>query len=79
MALSHLFAAYLAMTQRIDGLHLELPFTGGWRLRDLPRQERVEFGCQHVATLLKKMAIEAICRRPNMTKPARNYLGFQCI
>jgi len=39
-------------------------------LRDLLRQEGIEIGRQHVATLMKKMAIEAIYRRPNTSKPA---------
>ena len=38
-------------------------------LRDLFRQESIEIGRQHVATLMKKMAIEAIYRRPNTSKP----------
>ena len=39
-------------------------------LRDLLRQEGIAIGRQHVATLMKKMAIEAIYRRPNTSKPA---------
>ena len=38
-------------------------------LRDLLRQEGIVIGRQHVATLMKKMAIEAIYRRPNTLKP----------
>ena len=39
-------------------------------LRDLLRQEGVKVGRLHVATLMKRMRIEAICRRPNTSKPA---------
>ena len=39
-------------------------------LRDLLRQEGIEIGRQHVATLMTRMAIEAIYRRPNTSKPA---------
>jgi len=60
----------LAIMRRIDELHLELPFAGSRMLRDLLRQEGIEIGRQHVATLMKKMAIEAIYRRPNTSKPA---------
>jgi putative transposase len=63
-------AADLAIMRRIDELHLELPFAGSRMLRDLLRQEGIEIGRQHVATLMKKMAIEAIYRRPNTSKPA---------
>lgn len=56
--------------RRIDELHLEFPFAGSGMLRDLLRQEGIEIGRCHVATLMKKMAIEAIYRRPNTSKPA---------
>jgi putative transposase len=63
-------AADLAIMRRIDELHLEFPFAGSRMLRDLLRQEGTRIGRQHVATLMKKMAIEAIYRRPNTSKPA---------
>lgn len=62
-------AADLAIMRRIDELHLEFPFAGSRMLRDLLRQEGIEISHQHVATLMKKMAIEAIYRRPNTSKP----------
>ncbi|MGE8136254.1 transposase [Novosphingobium subterraneum] len=55
--------------RRIDELHLALPFAGSRMLRDLLRQQGIEIGRQHDATLMKKMVIEAIYRRPNMSKP----------
>ena len=61
--------ADLAIMRRMDELHLEFPFAGSRMLRDLLRQEGIEIGRQHVATLMKKMAIEAIYRRPNTSKP----------
>ena len=63
-------AADLAIMRRMDELHLEFPFAGSRMLRDLLRQEGIEIGRGHVATLMKKMAIEAIYRRPNTSKPA---------
>ncbi len=63
-------AADLTIMRRIDELHLELPFAGSRMLRDLLRQEGIEIGRQHAATLMEKMAIEAIYRRPNTSKPA---------
>jgi putative transposase len=62
--------ADLAIMRRIDELHMEFPFAGSRMLRDLLRQEGTRIGRLHVATLMKKMAIEAIYRRPNTTKPA---------
>jgi putative transposase len=61
--------ADLAIMRRIDELHLELPFAGSRKLRDLLRQKGIEIGRQHGATLMKKMAIEAIYRRPNTSEP----------
>jgi putative transposase len=60
----------LAVMRRIDELHLLYPFAGSRMLRDLLRQEGVEVGWLHVATLMKRMRIEAIYRRPNTSKPA---------
>jgi putative transposase len=60
----------LAVMRRIDELHLDYPFAGSRMLRDLLRGEDVEIGRQRVATMMKRMAIEAIYRRPNTSKPA---------
>ena len=62
--------ADLAIMRRIDELHLEFPFAGSRMLRDLLRQDGTRIGRRHVASLMKKMAIEAIYRRPNTSKPA---------
>lgn len=63
-------AADLAIMRRMDELHLELPFAGSRMLRDLLNQGGVEIGRCHVATLMKRMGIEALYRRPNTSKPA---------
>lgn len=61
--------ADLAIMRRIDELHLLSPFAGSGMLRDLLRQKDVKVGRLHVATLMKRMRIEAIDRRPNTSKP----------
>ena len=63
-------AADLATMRRIDALHLDFPFAGSRMLRDLLAAEGIKVGRLHVSTLMKKMAIEAIYRRPNTSKPA---------
>ena len=63
-------AATLAVMRRMDELHLELPFAGSRMLRDLLNKEGVEIGRCHVATLMKRMGIEALYRKPNTSKPA---------
>ena len=62
--------ADLAIMRRIDELHLDYPFAGSRMLRDLLRGEGVAIGRAHVITLMKRMRIEAIYRRPNTSKPA---------
>ena len=52
--------ADLSLMRRIDELHLDYPFAGSRMLRGLLRAEGHEVGRLHVATLMKKMGIEAI-------------------
>jgi len=60
----------LPIMRRIDELHLERPFAGSRMLRDMLNREGVAIGRRHVATLMKRMGIAAIYRRPNTSKPA---------
>jgi putative transposase len=63
-------AGDLAIMRRIDELHLDYPFAGSRMLRDMLHREGIEIGRRHVATLMKRMGIEALYRRPNTSKPA---------
>ena len=63
-------AAALAVMRRMDELHLEFPFAGSRMLRDLLNKEGVEIGRCRVATLMKRVGIEALYRKPNTSKPA---------
>jgi putative transposase len=63
-------AAELAIMRRIDALHLDHPFAGSRMLRDLLRSEGVVIGRERVATLMRRMGIAALYRRPNTSKPA---------
>ncbi len=60
----------LALMRRIDELHLDYPFAGSRMLKGLLVGEGHKAGRLHVATLMKRMGIEAIYRRPNTSKPA---------
>lgn len=60
----------LMLMRRIDELHLEYPFAGSRMLRDLLWRQGLEAGRRHVKTLMRKMAIEAIYRRPSTSRPA---------
>ena len=56
------------LMRRIDAIHLERPFAGSRMLRDLLGREGVEVGRRHVATLMRRMGIEALYRKPNTSK-----------
>jgi len=62
-------AADLAVMRRIDELHLDYPFAGSRMLRDLLRGEGVAIGRERVTTMMRRMGIEALYRRPNTSKP----------
>src|SRR3954452_14488827 len=62
--------ADLAIMRRMDELHLDFPFAGSRMLRDLLKTEGVKIGRCHVATLMRRVGIEALYRKPNTSKPA---------
>ncbi|UXU75689.1 MULTISPECIES: IS3 family transposase [unclassified Paracoccus (in: a-proteobacteria)] len=62
--------ADLKLMHRIDKLHMEFPFAGSRMLQGLLVQEGFKVGRLHVATLMKRMGIEALYRKPNTSKPA---------
>jgi len=59
--------AELAIMRRIDALHLDYPFAGS-RMRDLLHGEGVIIGRERVRTMMRRMCIEALYRRPNTSK-----------
>jgi len=63
-------AVDLALMRRIDELHLDYPFAGSRMLQGLLNAEGHCVGRRHVATLMRKMGIEALYRRPNISRPA---------
>ena len=56
------------LMRRTDELHLEHPFAGARMLRDRLGREGVKVGRKHVATLMARMGIEALYRKPNTSK-----------
>ena len=61
--------ADLKIMRRLDELHLEFPFAGARMLRYFLAAERIKAGRRHIATLMRRMGIEALYRRPRTTKP----------
>jgi putative transposase len=66
-------AAELAIMRRVDELHLDYPFAGSRMMRDLLRGEGIAIGRERVVTIMRRMGIEALYRRPNTSKPAAGH------
>lgn len=60
----------LMLMRRIDALHLDYPFAGSRMLRDLLAQEGFTVGRRHVRTLMRRMGLRALYRKPRTSIPA---------
>ncbi len=60
--------ADLKAMRAMDELHLEYPFAGARMLSGLLKPLGFSIGRKHVATLMRRMGIEAIYRRPNTSR-----------
>jgi putative transposase len=61
----------LKLMRRIDELHLEAPFYGARKIAAQLQREGHEVGRKHVTTLMRRMGIEALYRKPRTSIPAR--------
>jgi putative transposase len=59
----------LALMKQIDKLHTDLPFAGSRMLRRLLVFDGSKVGRRRVKTLMLRMGIEALYRKPRTTKP----------
>jgi hypothetical protein len=57
-------------------MHLNYPFAGSRMLRNLLSHQGLEVG-RHLSTLMRRMGIEAIYRKPNTSKPTPGHLIFR--
>ena len=62
-------ASDLDLMKQIDKLHTEFPFAGARMLRRLLAINGSKIGRRHVKTLMRRMGVEALYRRPRTTKP----------
>ena len=58
----------LGLMRRLDELHLEHPFMGARMLRDQLNHAGHAVGRKHVTTLMKRMGVEALYRKPGTSK-----------
>ena len=56
------------LMKRIDALNLAYPFAGSRMLRDMLNREGFDVGRRHVGTLMQRMGIQALYRKPNTSK-----------
>ena len=69
--------ADLGLMRRIDELHLDYPFAGGRMMRDLLRQDNVtDVGRRHVSTLMRRMGVETLYRKPNTSRRHPQHLVY---
>ena len=61
-------AATLAVMRQLDALHLQHPFAGSRMLRDLLRLRGIRIGRKRVATLMRRMGLDALYRHPRTTQ-----------
>jgi len=61
-------SADLALMRRIDELHLASPFAGARMLRDLLRRDGHTIGRKRVRTMMARMGIEALYRKPHTSQ-----------
>jgi putative transposase len=61
----------LILMRRLDELHLEFPYYGSRKLAVELRKEGFDVGRRHVVTLMRRMGIEALYRKPRTSLPAR--------
>jgi len=59
----------LVIMRQLDELHLDYPFAGSRMLRGLLAAKGTKIGRRHIRTLMRRMGIEALYRRPRTTKP----------
>jgi putative transposase len=59
----------LELMRLIDEIHLKHPFMGSRSIRDQLQDMGHRVGRQHVSTLMKKMGIVALYRKPRLSKP----------
>jgi putative transposase len=65
--------AELELMRRIDKLHLQYPFAGSRMLRDLLNRDGPKVGRRHVRTLMRKMGIDALYRKPNTSRRRKEH------
>lgn len=59
----------LELMRLMDEIHMKYPYMGSRSIRDQLQDKGHQVGRQHVSTLMKKMGIAAMYRKPKTSKP----------
>jgi putative transposase len=68
--------AELRLMRRIDELHLHFPFFGSRRLLVKLRADGFEVGRRHLVTLMRRMGLEALYRKPRTSAAHRQHTVY---
>jgi putative transposase len=60
----------------IDEIHLEEPYLGSRGMRNILRMRGYTIGRIHVRTLMRKMGIEALYKKPRLSKPHPGHMVY---
>ena len=63
----------LALMRRLDEWHLAQPFFGARKLAEVLCREGHRVGRKHVGTLMRRMGIEALYRKPRTSTPGKGH------
>jgi len=66
----------LALMAAMDEIHMKLPFYGIRRIRDELLDRGFVVGRQHVATLMRKMGMQAVYPKRRLSKPAPGHTVY---
>jgi putative transposase len=66
----------LVLMRKLDELHLQWPFYGSRKLHRELLKDGHEIGRRHVVTLMRKMGIQVIYRKPRTSIPAREAMIY---
>ena len=66
----------LALMHRLDRLHTDAPFAGARMLRAMLRREGILVGRRRVSTLMRRMGVKALYRKPRTTQPAPGHKTY---
>ena len=61
-------ASDLKLMRCMDELHMQYPFAGSRMMRDLLNRQGHHIGRRHTRTLMKKMGINALYCKPNLSQ-----------